>query len=438
MAIKTLGASGVLYDERRQFYISPNVVKELWTDIAPFTTIVANRGVEKPQDPLFKMFEHRATWIKQQFAVNDAGPSPVPNDDTGVTVNYDGCTGLTADSSLIGLECEVWDSTLTTMKGKALITAFASATALTAKSLRPAAITLADNDVFLVIGNAHGEGASSPEAFSDELEIVYGSTQIFRTPVEITGTLLEAALRGYSNELARLRDLKNKEHKYQKEKAFLFGGSLMTTGMSGTSFADNARTDVNSKKVRTTTGLVEALERYGYGKVGSAFTNTSTDETKINLFEINSSTYKYSNFVDDMELVFQFLPESGTKYALVGAGALSYWSKVEEAGFVGKSGWKIQIGDTKRDSLGFNIRTLETPHGVLQLIPTPAFRGPRKNQMLIVSDENLRHVQYRAPMFRANIKTDNAPDLVKDEYFSDEGVGVSLIESHKLFNILVS
>ena len=33
---KTLEASGVLYDERRDFYISPNVTKELWTDVAPY------------------------------------------------------------------------------------------------------------------------------------------------------------------------------------------------------------------------------------------------------------------------------------------------------------------------------------------------------------------------------------------------------------------
>lgn len=29
------GASGVLYDDRRDFYIRPNVVKELWTDVTP-------------------------------------------------------------------------------------------------------------------------------------------------------------------------------------------------------------------------------------------------------------------------------------------------------------------------------------------------------------------------------------------------------------------
>ena len=46
--------------------------------------------------------------------------------------------------------------------------------------------------------------------------------------------------------------------------------------------------------------------------------------------------------------------------------------------------------------------------------------------------KNLFHAQYRKPKFQANIKTDNAYDGVKDQYFSDEGIGISLIESHSM------
>jgi hypothetical protein len=55
--------------------------------------------------------------------------------------------------------------------------------------------------------------------------------------------------------------------------------------------------------------------------------------------------------------------------------------------------------------------------------------------MLVVSDENLFHAQYRPMVYQTNIKQDNAFDGVKDQYMSDEGVGVQLIESHKLFKI---
>ena len=51
--------------------------------------------------------------------------------------------------------------------------------------------------------------------------------------------------------------------------------------------------------------------------------------------------------------------------------------------------------------------------------------------MLVVTDENLFHAQYREPKFEASIQPNDA-DYVKDQYFSDEGIGVSQIESHAL------
>lgn len=50
-------ASGVIYTDRRDFYIEPNVVKELWTDVSPFLTMVSNfRTKTGMKDPVFKMY----------------------------------------------------------------------------------------------------------------------------------------------------------------------------------------------------------------------------------------------------------------------------------------------------------------------------------------------------------------------------------------------
>ena len=57
------------------------------------------------------------------------------------------------------------------------------------------------------------------------------------------------------------------------------------------------------------------------------------------------------------------------------------------------------------------------------------------NTWLLFSDENLFHAVYRPSMYQTNIKQDNAFDGVKDQYMSDEGVGIQLIESHSLFKI---
>ena len=429
---KKLGASGVLYTDRRDFYVDPQVTKELWTDVAPFTTLISNQETRDVPDPIFKMFEHRNPWVKQEFAINKGTPGTIPNSDVGLgSLPIDGISGLaeTADSSYIGLQVEVWNAAKTTKKGTAVISAVTSGS-LTMKSTKGATIVLADDDVCMVIGNARGEGSSAPEAWSDELSVVWNSCQIFKTPLQVTGTLEAAVLRGESNELARLRRMKAQEHKIQKEKAFLFGTRVGGTKLSGSSdsFADGGRTDSDGNLIRSTYGIVPAIEDYG--------TSSGDDQ---NIFAIKEDEYEYADFVDDMEKVFQYVPESGSKRAFVGSGALGYWSKLQTGNnLAGQSGWTVNIGDMKRDSLGFNYRSLETPHGMLQLIPTPSLRGPYNKYMVVVSDDNLFHAQYRPMVYQANIKTDNAFDGVKDQYMSDEGVGIQLIESHKLFKITAS
>ena len=384
------------------------------------------------------MFEHRNPWVKQEFQAAEG--ATLDNDDAGDSLEVDGASNLASspDSSWIGLVCEIWDVTKATNRGTAVITAIPEANHITVKAVA-GAISVSNNDYFMVVGNARGEGSSAPEAWADELQVVYNSTQIFKTPLQVTGTLEAAVLRGESSELARLRRMKAQEHKMQKEKSFLFGERVGGTGLQEASyaagnndtnndetFADGGRTDSDGNLVRTTYGIISALNKYGE--------STSTHDAQ-NVFTVDSS-YAYGDFVDDMEKVFQYVPEAGVKRAFCGAGALGYWSKMAGAsGLAGNSGWTVSLGDMKRDSLGFNYRVLETPHGMLQLIPTPALRGPYNKYMAVVSEENLFHAVYRPSLYQTNIKTDNAFDGVKDQYMSDEGVGIQLIESHHLFKI---
>jgi|TARA_R110000824_G_scaffold337712_3_gene524276 hypothetical protein len=439
---KLLKASGVLYTDRRNFYVDPQVTKELWTDVAPFTTMVSNQEMRKVPDPVFKMFEHRNPWVKQLWLCNSDTDNLNPDGTTITTITVDGASNISIDDSLKGIVAEVWTDGYGSKKGVVRVQSVTSSTVIVVTTMwtsNGSTIALANDDIFLVIGNAQGEGSSAPDAWSDELQVVYNSTQIFKTPLQVTGTLEAAVLRGESSELARLRRMKAQEHKMQKEKAFLFGKRFGGTGLQEASygagnndtnndetFADGGLVDSDGNLVRSTYGIISALETYGE--------STSTHDAQ-NVFTIDSS-YGYADFVDDMEKVFQYIPETGAKRAFCGAGALGYWSKMAGAsGLAGNSGWTVNLQDMKRDALGFNYRVLETPHGMLQLIPTPALRGPYNKYMAVVSDENLFHAVYRPSMYQTNIKTDNAFDGVKDQYMSDEGVGIQLIESHHLFKI---
>tara|TARA_Y100000593_G_scaffold3386_1_gene6600 strand:- start:2030 stop:3445 length:1416 start_codon:yes stop_codon:yes gene_type:complete len=469
MAAKDLSGSGVLYTDRRNFYIDPQVVKELWTDVTPFTTVIANKETRTVPDPIFKMFEHRQPWVEQLFYSTDAVTTAAGAlsasqgiDDGAGGISLKGlpdCGSVANLAPLKGLICEVWASAdwankTGTPKGTMLVSTVESVSGSGAEikmyNIGNAAITGANNDVYVVTGNAHGEGGYAPEAWSDELKVVYNSCQIFKNPLEITGTLLQASLRGESSELARLRMQKSQEHKIHKERAFLFGRRNGGTGLGESAFADGLiGADVDETfaddgvagaaydgshtgtagsgagKVRTTFGILPAILKYG-----------ASSGDNQNYFTASEASYSYGQFVDDCEKIFQYVPTSGVKKAFVGAGALGYWSKIAgNSGFAGNNGWTVNLGDMKRDALGFNYRTLETPHGMIQMIPTPALRGAWSKSMLIVDEDNLFHSQYRSPMYQTNIKTDNAFDGVKDQYMSDEGIGITNINSHSLLKI---
>lgn len=439
-------ASGVLYTDRRDFYIEPNVVKELWTDVSPFLTMVSNfRTKTGLKDPVFKMFEHRNPWKDQRMTVADTDSlDPTSNSEVTVTMPASSSStfiglGSSKTDALLGLVCNVHAADGVTGKptgerlATVLITTVTSDTEIKVKVLAThdgAAHSLVSGDWLVVVGNAHGEGSESPEPWADELQVVYGECQIFRTSLRVTDTLKQAILRGESDELMRLRKQKGQEHKVQKERAMIFGRSYLPTNLdqSGATFADSFKTDANGEPVRTTTGILEALLAYG--------TSTTTSDDQ-NIFSIPEATYKYSNFVDDMEKVFQYYPEDGVKTMFCGHGMLSYWSKLEQtSGLAKSSGWQVKLSDMKRDTLGFNYRLLETPHGLIQLVPTPVLtRSPYNKYGIVVDKNNVMHAIYESPKYRQNIKQDNAPLYQKDEYFSYEGLGIQLIESHKLFKL---
>lgn len=436
---KALSLSGQLFTDRRQFYIKPDQFAELWPAVTPFTTFVmaASNSLTGLQDPTFRLFEHRNPWQKQEFQ-NDGDTTSITANDTGCDITMNNPIGLPANTagaaSYVGLECEIWDSTKTVNKGVVLITAVAANT-VTVKNLTSAQIEPADDDYFVVIGNARGEGSTSPSAWADDLSTVYGQTQIFRTPVEVTGTLYQASLRGANNELARLRAQKAGEHKMQMERAFMFGSNSKGLGLADsrdgtnvetTKAEDATKTEADGvKTVRTCMGICTAIEKYG--------SSTATDDFQ-NIFDFTNGM-NWSQFVDASEKIFQYLPTSGVKRAFAGPSAMSWFSKLESTNSRLKSGFDVQMSEMQTSKLGYNFKYLETPFGVVELIYTPALKRERANYMIIPTEENIYHATYRPSSYRTNIKIDDGYDGVKDEYFSDEGLGMTLIESHSMIKL---
>lgn len=415
-------STGILFTDRRNLYLDPNVTHELYPSVTPFLTFISRvQKRKKTKDPDFKMFEHRSKFYDMYCRNNGNTQTLTTKTEVTSAIAIDGMVGGIQVGSVI----DIWDSTKTTYKAQAVVTTYTSQSSIkiTPTYVVSSGVTaLADDDYFFIITDAQAEGSGAPEAFADELEIAWNSTGIMKTPVQITGTLYEMSLKGYSKELARLRMEKEKEHKMKKEKAFLFSrriGGLSQAPSSTYAHIVNSAGD----PIRTTHGIIPSIEDYNDGS---------------NVITRQMATFKYDDFIDDMVTMFEDVNERGVKYGFVGSGYLAYLNKVAQGGFLRNTNIYLHP-DSKMSKYGFNIRELETPNGILKLVPTRELTkthgGIYTNTCIIIDPENVFHVTYRASKYQTSIQ-DNDIDGIKDQYFSDEGCGVVLPETHFIHKLV--
>lgn len=102
MAAKVLGTTGVLYNDRRRFYLAENEFAELYTSETPFLSGLMNMGSESVDDPDFKMFEYRAGWVEPKFLANGSSNGNYAPGADSISVATDGYAGVSAGDSIIG------------------------------------------------------------------------------------------------------------------------------------------------------------------------------------------------------------------------------------------------------------------------------------------------------------------------------------------------
>lgn len=443
------GLVGTLFTDQRQYYIQPFEYAELWQTATPFiSAMIENaRVVTNLPDPIFKMFEHENPFRKQEAVV--AGiTATIGNDDTGVAdltlTSVTGLDSITSDT-LKNHMFEVWDTTKTTKRGVILITANSAGT-YTCKSMKASSLTgVVATDILVDIGTAYPEGSESGEAWADDLRVVFGSTGIHRTPVEVTGTLFQASLRGANKELSRLRMQKLLEHKVQENKRLLRSTNIVGTNLNSSSadtFSDATRGGAANgdtaagKRVRTPYGLIPMIEDYG---------SSSESSDTQNIFN-RQGGLTWNQFVDDSEKMFQYTNYDGMRDFFCGPKAMSYFSKLDTSSTSGsrlRLGFDIRLSDMKNskpDGQGYNFKYIETPYGMARLILDPSLKFEYSNYMISPSWQNFYYAVYRSFVWKTAIKDQsyNGFDGIKDEYFSDTGVGATLIKSHCLIKMPVS
>ena len=213
-------------------------------------------------------------------------------------------------------------------------------------------------------------------------------TQIFREPIEITGTA-QASATETEDQRAYQRQRKSLELQRGVESAFVFG------------VKSESQIDADGKRVRTMDGLLAAIQ-----------TNVVNQGGALGINELNSFTQK------------AFANGSQIKFAFAGSTVL----QAIHAIFQGKL--QVTSGET---AVGLQVARVITPHGTLLLIHNSALRDGFADHMIVVdpADARIRELQGRGIRLRTDIQNDG-DDSIIDEWAAELTLDYGSEQTHSI------
>lgn len=257
---------------------------------------------------------------------------------------------------------------------------------------------VASGDYILIVGTRNAEGADVPSAITHDASVITNYTQIFRTPLHLTGTAKETYLRTGDIQ-TELKRMAAERHAIEQEWAWIFGKKQQTAvATGGTGLYE-----------RTTQGFIERL--------GS--TNV-TDFSEV----VTKSAWE--SFLEDIFLVPNSKDE---KLCLCGNRALTSLNAMAQAyGHIDL----VPTGDT----YGLKLMRWETPYGTLYLKGHPLLsQNPAFNDWgLVVDTSNMvyRPLKNRDTKFLKDRQSPGA-DAIIHEFMTEAGLEIRHASTHGLF-----
>jgi hypothetical protein len=355
----------------------PTNYRELYTFLepngdAPLNALLAMMGSEATDDPKFNNF--RDEMPTRVFTVNGAVADTSTGTITLATVADAGwvVTGTLLVNAATG---ELMRATADGNTSTGVITVTRNVGSTTSQ--------IADGATLFIAGSAFEEGSSSGNVVTFDQTVDYNYTQIFKTPLKLTGTLQNTALRtGDKEDELRVKALKM--HMSDIERAFLFSRRAEVNG--------------SSEKIRYTGGL----------------TTTLTQTIDVDTF---SSPGVMDEDAWDRKLIDTvFAYGSKTKTAFVGTTIAGHLLAF------GKNRWSPQSVD---GAYGIKFTRYTTPAGDLLVYLHPQFRqlSHMADAMVILDTDYIRYryLQNRDTDLQENIQN-NDEDAVKHQYLTEAGL----------------
>jgi hypothetical protein len=342
-----------------------NKVLELEPDAAPLTVLSARLDKQKAINPKFTWFEDV---LDVRFDAIDEGAGYDDNDtvltvDNGGYFHADDLVYITRTGEIVRVSSVDGDD-LTVVRG-----------------VGAGAAAIVDNDELIVLNSAAEEGALDKPARSGNPTEVFNYTQIFRDPVEITGTAESSASRISPNEWNRILHKKGIEHMKNIEYAALFGRPSVST--AGT-------------HPRRTTGGFNYYATQNVTDVGGAM-------TEAEFFAAFRAPFRYG---------------SRTKLAMAATVPVDVLS-----GFA-RSKLQVEQGE---NTFGLKITQVISPHGVVNFVTHWLLEGAVHGKEIWIVDMDNVGYRYlhgddgsRDTKIRHEIQSPGA-DTRKDEYLTECG-----------------
>lgn len=276
------------------------------------------------------------------------------------------------------------------------------------------------------VGYSYGgfkEGSGSIPDTRKTVANYYNYTQIFKTSLQVTGTMLANKSLYGGPERARLRAKKAMQHASDIEWAIMFNGG----GVDGTNWGLMDTTE-NPRRITKGLGVGQAQATAGWIYTYNGEYNTD--------MQFDWSDGDYDDMVTITEKLFDDT-DTGSETKLVYAS--KKWLTLFSRLFYqpGSSvAIQTQIGNLATKA-GLRIKTIETAHGDLVITSHPFLRGPYEDYAVIIDPANVTlcpHAE-RDTKLRTNIQT---PDLdgVMDEYLTEIGMKVMHEHTHAILKIV--
>jgi len=412
----TGSVSSNLYTFRRKFSLK-DVVAELHPSETPFLTLLYKLGKETVKDVDVWYMEHRSMWLDDVLFYLDGTISGMSAASAGNTFAISikknssggGVTFLQGDEII-----EVADAGNPGNTARFIVTGVPSSAVISVKLITNVpGWEAVSNDTALVVGIAKEEGFTATESFYDEIERRWASCQEFSETVNLTEIAAKLDLYG-GNERMRQRKEKLAYLKMAVERALKFGERYSSVKGDPWAAPGSGTLLGSTYPKRTTLGIFTACE---YASNVNANATTT--------FVKQASTYTFSDFMDDVDLIFEY--GSSTKVCIGGGGFITKLNKVAASTNL------FEITEPSKSEVGLNIQSLITPGAVIKLIRDPSLRkSPYKNMAVFIDMNNVKLMVFNDFELRADILGDNVHKIMDEVYFVG-GLKVMMPETHASF-----